>query len=243
MKQLKFLSSAAIIMLILFSCNSGSNEKTTTTDSTATTTVDTTSQTKPEKPEAPAMTLLVKHKVANFSKWMAAYEGHDSARLAYGLHNFVIARGIKDTDMVMVALHMDDTAKAKQFAMMPSLKTAMQKGGVVGTPKFMYTINRWHDNSTDSTTTRMIINQKVKDYDAWKKVFDSHKQTRMDAGLTDRAVGQFVDDPHIVSVVLAISDLKKAEDFSKSKDLKDKMKEAGVEGEPDMFFYHVVKQW
>lgn len=243
MKQLKFLSSAAIGMLMLFSCNSGSDEKTTATDSTVTTPVDTTAQTKPEAPAAPSMVMLVRHKVGNFAKWMAAYEGHDSARLAYGLHNFVVCRGIQDSNMVMVALHMDDSAKAHQFATMPGLKEAMQKGGVVGPPKFMYMETLWHNDATDTSATRVIVMQKVKDYDAWKKVFDSDKQARTDAGMTDRSVGRASGDPHVASVVLAISDLKKAEDFTKSKALKDKMMEGGVEGAPDIFFYHVVKQW
>lgn len=243
MKQFKFLSSTAIVMLMLFSCNSGSNEKTTSTDSTATTVTDTTKQMQAEKPAMPSMTLLVKHKVANFDKWMTAYEGHDSTRVAYGLHNFVVGRSIKDSNLVLVALHMDDTAKAREFTMLPDLKAAMKKGGVTGAPTFTYVVNRWHDSTTDASTTRVIVNQKVKDYDAWKKVFDSHKQARMDAGLTDRAVGQFIGDPHMVSVVLVVNDMKKAEDFMHSKDLKDKMTEAGVEGAPDIFFYRVVKQW
>jgi hypothetical protein len=187
--------------------------------------------------------MLIKHKVANFDKWLPMYEGHDSARVAYGLHNFVVSRGIKDSNMVMVALHMDDTAKARQFSMLPDLKATMAKAGVVGAPVILYTESQWYDSTTDASTTRVMIVQKVKDYDAWKKVFDSHKQARMDAGLTDRAVGHAVGDPHAVSVVFAVSDMKKAEDFAKSKDLKDKMTEAGVEGAPDIFFYHVVKQY
>jgi hypothetical protein len=246
MKQLKFLSSAAIVMLILFSCNSGSDQKTTdtTTDSTKTDTTTTAiTETKPEIPATPRMTMLIKHKVANFDKWFPAYEGHDSARVSHGLHDFVVSRGIKDSNMVMIALHMDDTAQAREFSMLPDLKAVMKKAGVVGAPKFMYTVSQWYDSTTSSSTTRVMIIQKVKDWDAWKKAFDSHKQARMDAGLTDRAVSQAVGDPHMVSVVLAVSDMKKAEDFVKSKDLKDKMTEAGVEGAPDIFFYRVVKQY
>ena len=39
-----------------------------------------------------------------------------------------------DSNMVMVALKADDMAKAKAFAKDPSLKKAMQKGGVTGAP-------------------------------------------------------------------------------------------------------------
>jgi len=61
--------------------------------------------------------------------------------------------------------------------------------------------------------------------------------------MTDRAVSKSIDDPNFVSVVVAIGDMKKATDFMNSKDLKDKMKEAGVVGPPDVFMYHVVKQY
>ncbi len=242
MKQLKLLSSAAIAMLMLFSCNSGNDEKTSETTKTDTT-VMANAEKPPEAPTKPSMTMLIKHRVSNFAKWFPAYESHDSVRLSYGLHDFVVARGIKDSNMVMVALREDDTARAKQFAKDPGLKVAMQKGGVVGTPIFYYTESKWHDSTTDQSTTRVIIFQKVKDWDAWKKAFDGHKQARMDAGLTDRAVGTFADDPHMVSVVLVVNDMKKAQDFMNSKDLKDKMKEAGVEGAPDIFFYHVIKEY
>ncbi len=240
MKQSKFLSPVALMLLMLFSCNQGSNNKTadTTKDSTATVTPP-----PPPPPPKPAITMLIKHKVANFNKWFASYEAHDSVRMSYGLHNFVVGRGIKDSNTVVVALRVDDTAKAKQFAMAPELKERMQKAGVTGPTSFMYVINRWHDSTTDATTDRVIINQHVKDYDAWKKVFDSHLQARKDAGMTDRAVSQSIDDPNFVSVVIAIGDMKKATDFMNSKDLKDKMAEAGVIGPPDIFMYHVVKQY
>jgi hypothetical protein len=243
MKQLKFLSSAAIVMLMLFSCSSGNDEKTTDTTTKDTTATTSTTEKPPEPPAPPRMTMLIRHKVANFDKWFTAYEAHDSARVAHGLHNFVVSRGAKDSNMVMIALHMDDTAKAKEFAMMPELKTVMKKAGVISAPTIMYTVSQWYDSTTNSSTDRVMINQKVKDWDTWKKAFDSHKQARMDAGLTDRAVSQASGDPHVVSVVLAVSDMKKAEDFSHSKDLKDKMTAAGVVGPPDIFFYHVVKQY
>ena len=247
MKQLKFLLTAAMMMLLFFACNSGSNETTTETGTDSTTTViDTTgtAQTQPEAPAKPALTLIIKHKVANFDKWLVAYDSHDSTRLAYGLHNFVIGRGTKDSNMVLVALRADDSVKAKEFAKLPGLKDAMKKGGVMGTPSFIYTENDWHDDAgSDAKTDRVIISHKIKDWDAWKKAFDSHKQARIDAGLTDRAVSHAWGDPHVVSVVLYVSDMKKADDFVKSKDLRDKMTEGGVVGTPDIFFYHVVKQW
>ena len=244
MKQCKFLALAATVMLVLFSCNSGGNKSSSTTTMDSTMTDSTTAVTpKPETPAPPAITVLIKQKVANFAKWFPGYEAHDSARIAAGLHNFVVARGLNDSNLVMVALHVDDTAKAKEFASSPGLMEAMKKAGVIGKPSFYYTINRFHDPATDSSTQRAIINFKVKDYDAWKAVFNSDKQQRINAGITDRAINQYLDDPHMVSLVMAIADMKKAQEFMNTKELKHRMDSAGVVGAPDVFFYHVVKQY
>lgn len=242
MKRFKFCATLCVAasMFIISSCNSGEEKKV----DDATVTADTTAKIEmPPAPVKPANTLLVWHKVANFDKWVALYESHDSVRQSYGLHNNIIARGLADPNMVMVALRMDDADKAKQFAALPDLKAAMQKGGVLGAPKFFYVDVQMLDKSTDASTTRLMIIHKVKDWDAWKKEFDSHKQVRTDAGLTDRAVGFSVGDNHNVIVVDAVNDLKKAEAFAKSKELKDKMTAAGVEGAPDIFWYTVVKKY
>ena len=80
--------------------------------------------------------MLVMHKVANFEKWKISYESKfaDSLKNVYGLHNYVVARGVKDTNMVMVVVKMDDVPQAKEFAASPNLKTAMQKAAVIVHP-------------------------------------------------------------------------------------------------------------
>jgi hypothetical protein len=181
-------------------------------------------------------------KVANYGKWKAAYDGHDTARLASGLHNYVVARGITDTNTVMVALRIDDVEKAKAFGASKNLKDVMKSAGVIGAPTIDYFENVVEDNSTISQTQRVRVKVKVKDWDAWKKNFDSHKQARIDAGLIDRVIGHSIDDDHQVSVVFAITDMEKAKAFMNSKDLKDKMKESGVEGPPSSFFFNIVER-
>lgn len=240
MKQFKFLSliSMAAFSFFISSCNSNENK---TNDTTATTDTATAKQT--NTVAAPRYTLIVRHKVADFAKWKAAYEGHDSTRVAYGLHNYLIARGTKDSNLVMVALRADDTAKANQFGALPSLRAAMQKGGVIGKPTIYFMDVQMIDSSTDGVNTRVMVTHKVKDWDTWKKTFDSTKQSRMDAGLTDRVVAYGVGDKNMVTVVFAISDMAKAEAFMNSKDLKDKMMQAGVVSQPDIYFYNVVQRY
>ena len=247
MKQLKFFSGITLafsLATFLFSCDNSSEEKNTT----VTTAPDTSSTTKmepaPAKPEKPGNFLLTRLKVANYAKWKIGYDSHDSVRLANGLTNFVLGRGIgADSNTVLIALKMADVAKAKAMAASPELKARMQKGGVVGMPNFNFVETTMLDNATNATTTRVMMTHKVKDWDAWKKEFDTHKQVRMDAGLLDRAVGHSVDDSHMVTLVFAVTDMDKAKAFMASKDLKDKMAAAGVEGAPTVFFYTVAQTY
>lgn len=238
MKQFKLFSAMYIAagLLFLSSCGGSDEQKTESTNNDSTVT-------KTETVTKPSDVLIVKFKVSNFAKWKTSYESRDSARLASGLHNYIIGRGVEDSNTVMVALKMDDVAKAKEFTADPKLKEAMQKGGVTGAPSFMFLNVQMMDSSTNATTTRIMVTHKVKDWDAWKKSFDSHKQVRIDAGLLDRAIGYEADDNHIVTVVFGVSDMAKAKAFMASKDLKDKMAEAGVEGPPTIFMYNVVQKY
>jgi len=240
MKQFKFFSAITLVAGSLFFSSCNGDEKKT---DNVTVSADSSAVNKTEPPAKPGNLVIIKHKVANFAKWKTAYESHDSTRQAYGLHNYIVARGLKDSNMVMVVLKMDDITKAKQFAALPDLKAAMQKGGVMGAPSFLYLDVQMLDTSSNASPTRVIVTHKVKDWDAWKKSFDSHKQTRLDAGMTDRAISYSVGDTHTVTVAFVINDMKKAEAFMASKDLKDKMAESGVTGPPNIFFYNVVQKY
>ncbi|MGG9972539.1 hypothetical protein ACQ33O_12165 [Ferruginibacter sp. SUN002] len=237
MKPNIFFTVIAVSTLLFFSaCNSGGNSgKENSEDTTAKKT-----ETAPTKPEN---TLIVIHKVANYAKWKPFFDADDSAQKANSLTKFVIGRGLEDSNMVLIAFRMPDTAKAKVFAASPGLKAAMSKAGVIGAPTISYLNTVTLDTTTNSLATRVIVTHKVKDWDAWKKEFDSHKQARTDNGLVDRAVGYSMDDNHIVTVVCAIADMQKAKAFFQSADLKEKMAKSGVEGEPKIFFYTVVEKY
>ena len=85
MKQLKFFATIAVaaVMLFLNSCNSGEDKKVeeSSTDTSAVTTVS-----PAPAPSGPSSIMTITHKVANYEKWKPFYDGHDSVRLANGLH-------------------------------------------------------------------------------------------------------------------------------------------------------------
>ena len=244
MKQFKFLAAVPVIMALVFnSCTSADEKK-----ADAPPPPPTDSLPKPPAPAAPAKpfnVMVVTFKVANYAKWLTGYESDDSAKTANGLSNYVVSRGLgSDSNTVLVALKMADYEKAKAMAGSPYLKERMKKGGVISAPTFFYGENVVMDTSTlASNVARVMVTHKVKDWDAWKKEFDSHKQARIDAGLADRVVGHSLDDNHIVRLVFAITDMAKAKAFMASKDLKDKMAAAGVVGPPTFWYYMVAKKY
>ena len=245
MKQVRFLATsfAASMLMLLSSCNSNDDKKTEDTTATATTTTEKAPETTP--PPKLSNVMLMQFKVTDFAKWQSKYElkERDSIRRAVGLTNYVVGRGLDDPKKVIVFLKMEDANKAKELTASQGMKDRMKEAGVTGTPSFNYMEVVMDDNSPIEQTNRLMMTHKVKDWDAWKKEFDDHKQVRMDAGLIDRALAHDINDNHQVEIVFAVTDMAKAKAFLQSKDLKDKMEKAGVEGKPVSFFYNIVKMY
>ena len=231
---------------ILFSCGGGAtdNAEQAGTDTIATTTT-------PE-PTAPAVNtivttpqnmVMVLHKVSNYEKWLTGYEADDSARLSNGLHNYVIGRGLRDPNMVLVVMKADDLEKAKARAKSPSLKKTMQKAGVTGTPEFLYITTTWQDtaNIGDAIRSRTIMT--VKGWSAWEKNFKEGRQERLDNGIADRAYGYDAADSNKVSLVTAVTDTTKAFAYYTSDALKKRRAAGGVTGEPKRFLFRIVKRY
>ncbi|MDQ6761028.1 MAG: hypothetical protein M3015_00195 [Bacteroidota bacterium] len=248
MKQKRFLHASAIAVgmaFLLASCSSGGEKQETETATTDSMVTDTTTSMQNSEPATaqPGKVLIVKEKVANYAKWKESYDARDSMRQANGLSNYVLGRGMDDSNTVVIILKMADVNKAKELANSQQLKDKLHKGGVIGTPTFEYLDVVMNDDAPIAVNSRLMVSHKVKDWDAWKKSFDEHKQARMDAGLTDRGLGYHDGDNHLVSIVFAVNDKKKADEFLKSKDLKDKMAEAGVDGPPSFFYYNIVQKF
>jgi hypothetical protein len=247
MKQFKIWASITIaVSMVIFisSCNNDEdkNDDSAAADTTAAKPAETKMEPAPAAKPANFTTITIK--VVNYTKWLPAYEADDSTRTVNGLSNYVLGRGLgKDSNTVLVALKMADAAKAKAFTTSPALKEKMKKGGVIGAPLSVNFVETVVMDSSANAATRVMMTHRVKDWDAWKKEFDSHKQTRIDAGLTDRIVGHSVDDTHMAVLVFAVNNMEKAKAFMASKDLKDKMAAAGVEGPPTVFYYTVAKKY
>src|SRR5678815_3659279 len=148
-QPIRFVLLCATLSLSLMSCGDNATSTDSKTDSTAITDTVT-------KESAPAQStivttpeniVVVRYKVSDFAKWRSMYDTRDSMRTANGLHNLVLGRGVTDSSAILVALKADDMAKAKAFSKDASLKSALQKGYVKGTPKHNFTTVVYQDQS------------------------------------------------------------------------------------------------
>ena len=81
-------------------------------------------------------------------------------------------------------------------------------------------------------TAAVILTHEVTDFDAWKAVFDRHEGARKSAGILGHHINRHVDNPNVLSIYLAVSDVSTAKAFSGSADLREKLDAAGVKGAP-----------
>ena len=247
MKQSRFtgLLFFAAMVFFLTSCGGDGTKESTSTDST--TAESTTEVVTPEVNTiitTPQSMMVATHKVSDFDKWKTSYDEHDSLRLVNGIHSYVIGRGLDDPNMVLVAVKVDDMAKAKAFAKDASLKKAMQKGGVTGTPSFSFVTTVWQDTAVlNSDIPRSRTTFTVKDWDAWRTSFEEGKQERLDNGITVRSLGHDADDNKKVMLVTALMDTAKAHAWWKSDALKKRRAAGGVIGEPKRFVFRLVHRY
>ena len=86
------------------------------------------------------------------------------------------------------------------------------------------------------------IDHNVKDYNTWKPLFVEHDEMRVEMGQQSYYLFQSSDDPNHVVLAIEFDTAENAHAFIDSKDLREKMKEAGVKGKPDITFLELTEQ-
>jgi len=84
--------------------------------------------------------------------------------------------------------------------------------------------------------THLLVRHNVADFAKWKPVYDAHLTARQNAGLREKNLLRSVDNPNEVVLLFKAEDLRRAQAFTESSDLRDAMQKAGVVGKPDILF-------
>ena len=79
--------------------------------------------------------LLVRHRVVDFARWHAVFEGHSQAQKDAGLLLLHLLRDTTDPDLVVMLFRADDPEAARAFTSSPDAAHAAQSSGVLGAPE------------------------------------------------------------------------------------------------------------
>lgn len=228
---------ASSLAVLIFSCNSHAETKAA----------------RPQKADIPSGGVVaavadttqfdvmeVSHIVMDYDKWRPAFDNDSTARKASGMEFMVIGRKMDNPNDLLVVLKVSDVQKAQSFAASPTLKDVMEKAGVTGKPEFeLFHVIRVEPDAKPKQW--VTVTHKVKDFDAWLKVFDEEgKAARAEQGLMDVALCRAIEDSNMVHLVFDIrqDDLAKAKAAISSEEKKRLMMRAGVEGTPRIRFYN-----
>jgi hypothetical protein len=88
----------------------------------------------------------------------------------------------------------------------------------------------------------MFVKHEVKNFGNWKRVYDNFAATRKELGVTGAGVYRSTNDPKQLTVTHQFKDLKTARAFADSDELKSTMHDAGVAGQPDIWFTEDIEQ-
>jgi len=89
----------------------------------------------------------------------------------------------------------------------------------------------------------IVIRHKVKDYGKWKPAFDEHGTTRKAGGSKGGRLFHSADDPNHLVILFEWDNLDRAQQFVGSEDLREKMEEAGVAEQPDIYFLNELESF
>src|SRR6185437_14622673 len=103
-----------------------------------------------------------------------------------------------------------------------------------------FKVIRFNPNSHEKQW--VVITHKVKDFDAWQKVFDTEGSAiRASDGLVDVVLARGIEDSNLVQIVFDITDMAKAKASMNSADKKKLMMSAGVEGAPKIEYFNTAE--
>ena len=86
----------------------------------------------------------------------------------------------------------------------------------------------------------ILFQQQVKDFAAWKQVFDSKKDFRASNGGISSQIFQDSSDPNKVTLLLKWKSIESAQKFAASPELKANQVLAGAQGVPSVSFLEEI---
>ncbi len=190
--------------------------------------------------QIPPAALLVAHRVADYEAWKKAFDAHRPARQAAGCLGHDVNRDADDPNMLYVYCAGTDAGKLRAFVESADLPEVMKHAGVQGKPTVTLMKPVSGEFIENEKLPGVIVKHAVKDYAAWRKVYDEVDALRKKSGIVGHAVNQEIGNPDHVVVYHQARDLDALRKFIGSPELKAAMERAGVVPPVDVKYVHCV---
>ena len=82
--------------------------------------------------------VIVRHKVADYTKWKQAFDAYLNRRMASGETGFRVLQSIDDPRDVTVVTDWESVDSARRFMKSEDLRSTMKSAGVVGDPDVQF---------------------------------------------------------------------------------------------------------
>ena len=147
------------------------------------------------------VTLVVHHWVRDFAAWKPVFDEHEDVRRSHGEVEHRIYQDIHKPNRVVIHNDFPSEEAARAFMTDPSLPEAMERGGVEGEPGIGL-VERTEQKryAEGAVAVTLVVHHRVRDYDAWKPVFDEHEDVRRSHGELEHRIYQTLGDPNGVVI-------------------------------------------
>jgi quinol monooxygenase YgiN len=189
------------------------------------------------------VTLVVFHHVHDYSTWKPVFDEHEAVRRSHGAVAHRVYRGVDDPNRVIVHNDFPSEDAARALMADPSLPAAMERAGVTDEPWLGLIEQLEQKRYTDGAAgVTVAVHHRVRDYDAWKTVFDDHESIRRSHGQIEHRLYHAWGDPLQIVVHNDFPSVEAAEAFGNDPSLPEAMARGGVEGEPGIGFVELAER-
>jgi quinol monooxygenase YgiN len=86
----------------------------------------------------------------------------------------------------------------------------------------------------ESTMIQVLVHHQVNDYKNWRSVFDAALDFRHEGGECSCRIFRKAGNPNDLTLLFEWEDMERAQHYMSSDELRDKMRQAGVMGVPEV---------
>ena len=87
----------------------------------------------------------------------------------------------------------------------------------------------------------LIMHFTVRDFDAWRRVFEANEQLRVKYGGLGHTLYREIDEPNTITLAIRFEARERAQEFARSPELAEAMKTAGVITQPRVWWVQRVE--